>query len=54
MDYITNCYVQSAYEKLMALLGRMGFRYGTYVWDPRYKGVDDFIWAKLQDRKSVV
>ena len=31
MDYITNCYVQSAYEKLMALLGRMGFRYGTYV-----------------------
>ncbi|MCI9224154.1 MAG: hypothetical protein HFE91_01645 [Acutalibacter sp.] len=49
MDYITNCYVQSAYEKLMALLGRMGFRYGTYVWDPRYKGVDDFIWAKLQN-----
>ena len=48
MDYITNCYVQSAYEKLMALLGRMGFRYGTYVWDPRYKGLDDFIWAKLK------
>ncbi len=49
MDYITNCYVQSAYEKLMALLGRMGFRYGTYVWDPSYKGLDDFIWAKLQN-----
>lgn len=49
MDYITNCYVQSAYEKLMALLGRMGFRYGTYVWDPRYKGLDDFIWTKLQN-----
>lgn len=49
MDYIANCYVQSAYDKLMALLGRMGFRYGTYVWDPRYKGLDDFIWAKLQD-----
>lgn len=55
MDYITNCYVQSAYEKLMALLGRMGFRYGTYVWDPRYKGLDDFIWARLKvnlDRNS--
>ena len=55
MDYITNCYVQSAYEKLLVLLGRMGFRYGTYVWDSRYKGLDDFIWAKLKanlDRKS--
>jgi hypothetical protein len=49
MDYVTNCYVQSAYEKLMALLGRMGFRYGTYVWDPRYKGLDDFIWARLKE-----
>lgn len=55
MDYITNFYVQSAYDKLLALLGRMGFRYGTYVWDPRYKGLDDYIWAKLKadlDRKS--
>jgi hypothetical protein len=55
MDYVTNCYVQSAYEKLMALLDRMGFRYGTYVWDPQYKGLDDFIWARLKanlDRNS--
>lgn len=55
MDYITNFHVQSAYDKLMALLGRMGFRYGTYVWDSRYKGLDDFIWAKLKanlDRNS--
>lgn len=28
MDYVTNCYVQSAYDKLMTLLG---FRYGTYA-----------------------
>ena len=37
------------------MLGWMGFRYGTYVWDPRYKGLDDFIWARLKanlDRNS--
>lgn len=48
MDYCTNWYVQKGYEELLHLLGRMGFRYGTYVWDPRYKGLDDFIWAKLK------
>lgn len=48
MDYCTNWYVQKGYDELLSLLGHMGFRYGTYVWDPRYKGLDDFIWAKLQ------
>ena len=48
MDYCTNWYVQRSYDELLALLGRMGFRYGTYIWDPRYKGLDDFIWAQLQ------
>ncbi len=48
MDYCTNWYVQKGYDELLHLLGHMGFRYGTYVWDPRYKGLDDFIWAKLQ------
>lgn len=52
MDYCTNWYVQRSYDELLALLGRMGFHYGTYVWDPRYKGLDDFIWAQLQ--KEVV
>lgn len=48
MDYCTNWYVQKGYEELLRLLARMGFRYGTYVWDPRYKGLDDFVWAKLK------
>ena len=48
MDYCTNWYVQKGYEELLRLLARMGFRYGTYVWDPRYKGLDDFIWAELK------
>lgn len=45
MDYFTNHYVQSGYNDLLALLERMGFRYGTYLWDPRYKGLDDYIWS---------
>lgn len=45
MDYFTNHYVQSRYNDLLALLGRMGFRYGAYLWDPRYKGLDDYIWS---------
>lgn len=48
MDYAINWHVQRGYEQLMELLGRMGFRYGTYVWDPRYKGLDDYIWARLR------
>ncbi len=48
MDYCTNWYVQKGHEELLRLLARMGFRYGTYVWDPRYKGLDDFIWEKLK------
>ena len=29
----------------------MGFRYGTYVWDPNYKGLDDYIWECCFQRK---
>ena len=33
------------------LLGNMGFRYGTYLWDPNYKGLDDYIWECCFQRK---
>lgn len=45
MDFSTNHNVQNGYNSLMALLDEMGFRYGTYIWDPRYKGLDDYILA---------
>lgn len=44
MDYFANYHVQAGYENLLALLGHMGFQYGTYLWDPRFKGLDDYIW----------
>lgn len=44
MDFATNHHVQNGYNSLLQLLGDMGFTFGTYLWDPRYKGLDDYIW----------
>ena len=44
MDFATNQHVQNGYDNLLTLLGNMGFQYGTYLWDPRYKGLDDYLW----------
>ena len=37
MDFCTNIHVQNGFNNLLSLLDEMGFRFGTYVWDPRYK-----------------
>lgn len=52
MDFATNQHVQNGYDSLLALLGSMGFQYGTYLWDPRYKGLDDYIWEYCLQRQS--
>ena len=53
MDLLTNIHVQNGYSYLLRLLGEMGFRYGTYLWDPRYKGLDDYIWEhSLEKHRS--
>ncbi len=44
MDFMTNHHVQEAMDKLLELLDELGFKYSTYVWDSRYKGLDDYIW----------
>ena len=51
MDYATNQHVQNGLENLFALLDAKGFRYGTYLWDPRYKGLDDFIWEHCMGKQ---
>lgn len=52
MDFFTNSHVRNGYNNLLAMLDEMGFQYGTYVWDPRYKGLDDYIWEYcLQKRR---
>lgn len=47
MDFASNHHVQNGYNSLLQLLGDMGFRYGTYLWDPAYRGLDDYIWKYL-------
>lgn len=47
MDFLTNWHVQNGYNMLKQLLSEMGFKFGTYIWDPKYKGIDDYIWQYL-------
>ena len=47
MDYLCNPHVKGGYEQLTALLKKLGISFGTYLWDPRYKGLDDYIWGCL-------
>lgn len=44
MDMATNPHVQKGYRQLLLLLDRMGFTFGTYLWDGSYKGLDDYVW----------
>ena len=44
MDFLTNPHVERGYANLTRMLEAMGFRYGTYLWDPTYKGLDDYVW----------
>ena len=47
MDYVSNYHVQTGYLNLYALLDDLELSYSTFLWDPRYKGLDDYIWEYL-------
>lgn len=47
MDFLCNPNVQNGYNKLVDMLSSMGFQFGTYLWDPYYKGLDDYVWECL-------
>ena len=49
-DFTTKFHVQNGFNNLLSLLDGMGFKYGTYLWDPRYKGLDDYIWESLMGK----
>jgi len=44
MDFLQNPHVQGGYEALTQKLMALGFRYGTYLWNPDYNGLDDYVW----------
>ena len=51
MDFAANWHVQNGYDQLVKLIDSMGFRFGTYLWDPRYRGLDDFLWEYCLQRQ---
>ena len=51
MDYLANPNVDSGYGRLSQMLSKMGMQYGTYLWDPQYKGLDDYIWQYCYNNK---
>lgn len=44
MDYLSNPHVQIGYQNLTNKLNELEIPFGTYLWDPQYKGLDDYIW----------
>lgn len=49
MDYLKNPHVRDGYYNLASLLAEAGLEYGTYLWDPQYKGLDDYVWHCRQE-----
>ena len=43
MDFSINPHGQNGFKQLLHLLEKLKFRYGSYVWDPQYKGLDDYV-----------
>ena len=51
MDFLKNFYVQNGYAELTRKLCALGFRYGTYLWNPDYNGLDDYVWEGCRRAK---
>ena len=49
MDYLKNPHVKDGYFNLATMLAQVGIEYGTYLWDPQYKGLDDYVWHCRQE-----
>ncbi|MBQ9839290.1 MAG: DUF3854 domain-containing protein [Oscillospiraceae bacterium] len=44
MDYLTNPHVTNGYRDLSSILATLGLPYGTFLWNPDHKGLDDYVW----------
>jgi len=43
MDMLKNPYVQNGFTSMLWMLENLGLEYGTYLWDPHYNGLDDYV-----------
>ena len=53
MDFLNNPHVQKGYSRLVRLLEDAGIPFGTYLWDPAYKGLDDYIWHSMMKQTKI-
>ena len=53
MDFLNNPHVQKGYSRLVRLLEDAGIPFGTYLWDPAYKGLDDYIWHSMRKQTKI-
>ena len=53
MDMLKNQHVMTAYTNLCQMIEELGISYGTYLWDPRYKGLDDYLYAMNKLKQKV-
>lgn len=51
MDMSTNPHVQTGFMNLLRLLAQMELQFGTYLWDGTYKGLDDYVWKFMLQRR---
>lgn len=52
MDLHSNANVQAALVKIKHLITSAGFRYCELEWDPRFKGLDDYLYAKTSKKTA--
>ncbi len=54
MDFLASHHVQRGYSELVWMLHDRGLTFGTYVWHPEYKGLDDYVWQCLKQGQHAV
>ena len=52
MDYLSNEFVQRAYDDLLRLLDNLGFEITRLSWDETDKGLDDWLLAQKIKREG--
>ena len=52
MDYLSNPHVTNGYRDLSGILAMLGLPYGTYLWNPDHKGLDDYVWEYCYHQDS--
>ncbi len=52
MDMLCNYHVQKGYNSLLYLLDKLEFKFSTYLWNPYYKGLDDYLYHLSKENSN--